>query len=60
MGKKMVASGNLPAGTVLTPEHIKFKSPGDGMFPDQLHEILGRELKSDVNEDQEFTEDLLG
>ena len=27
MGKKMVASGDLLAGTVLTQEHIKFKSP---------------------------------
>ena len=56
MGKKMVASNDLSKGTVINESHICFKSPGDGLFPDQIELILGRELKHKMHRDQAFTE----
>ena len=55
MGKKMVASSVLTEGTVINEGHICFKSPGDGLFPDQVDLILGRELKHAMHRHQAFT-----
>ena len=40
MGKKIVASRDLPEGTVLTEADIAIKSPGDGLQPYRLPEVL--------------------
>jgi sialic acid synthase len=44
MGKKLVAARNLQAGHVLTEDDVTCKSPGDGLKPYRLAEILGRVL----------------
>ncbi|MFI6067025.1 N-acetylneuraminate synthase family protein [Micromonospora sp. NPDC051227] len=44
MAKKLVASRDLPAGHRLEPCDVAVKSPGDGMRPYQLPEVLGRTL----------------
>jgi N-acetylneuraminate synthase/sialic acid synthase len=44
MAKKLVAARDLPAGHVLEPEDIAMKSPGDGMAPFELANVLGRRL----------------
>jgi N-acetylneuraminate synthase/sialic acid synthase len=59
MGKKLVASHALPAGTVLTLDDIDMKSPGDALFPYHLDDLLGRELAVDVAEDAAITFELL-
>jgi N-acetylneuraminate synthase/sialic acid synthase len=51
MGKKLVAARDLPAGHVLTEQDLAFKSPGDGLWPYQLPEVLGRALTKDLHED---------
>ncbi|MEK9569384.1 MAG: N-acetylneuraminate synthase family protein [Paracoccaceae bacterium] len=56
MGKKLVASNDLSKGTVINESHVCFKSPGDGLFPDQIELILGRELKHEMHRDQAFSE----
>jgi N-acetylneuraminate synthase/sialic acid synthase len=59
MGKKLVASRDLPAGTVLAPADIAMKSPGDALFPYHLDELVGRRLQTDVGEDEAFSFDHL-
>jgi N-acetylneuraminate synthase len=59
MGKKLVASRDLAAGTVLTRSEILMKSPGDALFPYHLEDLLGRELAVDLVADQAFSFDHL-
>ena len=51
MGKKIVASRNLPKGHILSLLDVTIKSPGDGISPDHLSDILGKKLVSSVKED---------
>jgi N-acetylneuraminate synthase/sialic acid synthase len=52
MGKKMVLVRAMPSGAVLTPEDIAFKSPGDGMAPWMIDQVVGKKLKKDMNADE--------
>jgi sialic acid synthase len=46
MGKKLVASRDLPAGHVLTAEDLEAKSPADGGLPPyELERLVGRRLQ---------------
>jgi N-acetylneuraminate synthase/sialic acid synthase len=36
----------------LTPEDIAFKSPGDGMAPWMIDQVVGKKLKKDMNADE--------
>ena len=59
MGKKLVAARPLPAGTVLTPDDLAMKSPGDALFPFHLDDLVGRQLAVDLDEDDALTFDHL-
>jgi N-acetylneuraminate synthase/sialic acid synthase len=59
MGKKLVAARDLPEGRPLTGEDIAIKSPGDGMRPHLLHEVIGRTLRRPLPEDADITPDIL-
>ena len=50
--RSLVASANLPAGTVIAREHVAIKKPGTGLPPDRLEEIIGRRLARPVTADQ--------
>ena len=50
--RSLVASADLPAGTVLAREHVAIKKPGTGLSPDRLDEIVGRRLARAVTTDQ--------
>ncbi len=54
MSKKLVAKQNLPTGQVLTEADIAVKSPGDGLPPYELHNILGKTLKRPLAEDEDI------
>ena len=60
MGKKLVASGPLPAGHVLTAKDIVFKSPGDGTAPYFLDFFLGKKLMTALNEDDDIKFESVG
>jgi N-acetylneuraminate synthase/sialic acid synthase len=60
MGKKLVAARDLPAGHVLTAGDVAIKSPGDGLAPFHLDQILGQALTRDVRADQSLTLELVG
>lgn len=50
--KSIVAARALPAGTVLTPEHLALKKPGTGMPPQQLGSLIGKTLRCDIEGDE--------
>ena len=57
--RSLVAASDLPAGTVLTREHLAIKKPGTGLPPAQLDATIGRTLARAVTRDQVLTgEDL--
>jgi len=50
--RSLVAREALPAGTVLTRDHLAIKKPGTGLSPDRLEEVVGRRLRRPVEADQ--------
>jgi N-acetylneuraminate synthase/sialic acid synthase len=60
MGKKLVAARDLPAGHVLSAADVAIKSPGDGLPPFYLDQIMGQALTRDVRADQSLTLELVG
>jgi len=59
MGKKLVARHDISAGQVLEAKDVAMKSPGDGLAPYRLPEVLGRSLVQSLRVDDPITEDLL-
>lgn len=55
MGKKLVAARDLPAGHVLTRKDIALKSPGDGLAPYELDNLLGKTLSRMLQADENLT-----
>ncbi|GAA4064192.1 N-acetylneuraminate synthase family protein [Streptomyces shaanxiensis] len=60
MAKKLVAARDLNPGHVLTVEDIAIKSPGDGLRPYLIDEVLGRPLVAGLSEDDAIQFDDLG
>lgn len=54
MGKKLVAARDLKSGQILTRDDIAIKSPGDGLPPYELENVIGKILQSDLLEDQDI------
>lgn len=55
--KSVVAASDLPAGTVLTREHLLAKKPGTGIPARELPGLLGRSLKRAVARDTLLSND---
>jgi len=55
MGKKIVAAKTLPAGHLLRQEDLALKSPGDGLPPYELENVIGRTLRHPLGEDAALT-----
>jgi sialic acid synthase len=55
MAKKIVAATTLPAGHVLRREDLALKSPGDGLPPYELENVIGRILRHPLGEDVALT-----
>lgn len=59
--RSIIAAEDIPAGTVLTREHLIMKRPGTGVSPTRAEEMIGRRTVRDIEEDQLVTwEDLEG
>ena len=54
MSKKLVAARDLPADHKLTVADIAIKSPGDGLPPYELDNVVGKTLKVSMLEDEDF------
>jgi len=51
MGKKLVAAHSLAVGHVLVEKDIAMKSPGGGLHPYEMENIIGKIVKQHLNED---------
>ena len=54
MAKKIVASKIIKKGTVIESNHLEFKSPGDGLPPYLIYELIGKKLSRDVDYEHTF------
>jgi N-acetylneuraminate synthase/sialic acid synthase len=59
MGKKLVAARDLPPGHVLTMADIAIKSPGDGLPPYCLDQVIGQALVRGLRADETIALDAL-
>lgn len=59
MAKKLVAARDLPAGHLIAETDIAIKSPGDGMRPYLLPQVIGRELCTSLTTDADLRMDHL-
>lgn len=50
MGKMIVASRQLAAGTIVTENMLDFRSPADGLPPSMSKELVGRKLRRSIDE----------
>lgn len=49
--KSLTSIKNIKKGEILTEEMICLKCPGDGLFYEDLHKILGKKAKYDIDTD---------
>ena len=59
MGKSLYAAKNLKTGTVLTAQDVVVKSPGGGVPPYKIDEMIGKRLLVDVLEETPLSFDNL-
>jgi sialic acid synthase len=59
MGKKLVASRDLPAGYTIRSKDIALKSPGDGLPPYEMDKVIGRVTRQELKEDDDITFEML-
>jgi sialic acid synthase len=59
MGKKLVAGRALGVGHVLTEDDVAMKSPGDGLPPHLLDQVVGRTLTRALQPDDNITFEVL-
>lgn len=52
MGKSIVASSNLTKGEILNFKNLNFKSPGGGLSPAIVNELIGKKLSRDLLKDE--------
>lgn len=59
LGKSLIASRDLEVGHELKPEDIKIKSPGQGLSPQRINEVIGKKiLKPKQKDDFIFESDI--
>jgi sialic acid synthase SpsE/sugar phosphate isomerase/epimerase len=54
LAKSLVAATALRKGTILAAQHVKVRSPGQGLSPQHYEELLGRTLQHDLNAEDFF------
>ncbi|MEA3493458.1 MAG: N-acetylneuraminate synthase family protein [Candidatus Margulisiibacteriota bacterium] len=51
MGKSIMLKNDLKKGTVISEELIVYKSPGSGIPPSRIHDVIGKKIKQDLEEE---------
>lgn len=54
LSKSLVAAKKIHKGTIISSEHIKVRSPGQGLSPQNYEALLGRVLQHDMAEEDFF------
>jgi N,N'-diacetyllegionaminate synthase len=57
--RSLVAAVDVPAGTVLGPEHLALKRPGDGVPPEVYFEVIGRRARVDLKADEPVSREMV-
>ena len=52
MGKKIVVNKDLVKGSIINLDDLSFKSPGDGIPPNELEKVLGKKLTKNYKLDE--------
>jgi len=60
LGKSVVAKADIKSGTILKAEHLEIKSPGRGLAPYKLPELIGRKASRDIERGDFFYPSDLG
>jgi N-acetylneuraminate synthase/sialic acid synthase len=60
MAKSLVAARDIPAGTMLSAEHVATKCPGGGLPPYELGRLIGRTVSHPMVTDQPFNWEAVG
>lgn len=53
-GRSVVASRNIPAGTILAVDMLALKRPGTGMMPQEMEKLIGKCTSIDIPRDTLF------
>lgn len=56
LAKSLVAKGDIKAGTTLTEAHIRIISPGKGLQPNRLNDLIGRSVQRHMADGDTFFE----
>jgi sialic acid synthase SpsE len=59
MSKQLVAARDLPSGHVLAKDDVAARSPGGGLTPDRIGEVLGGTLAVPLAMDEAISLDAL-
>ncbi|HOC91526.1 MAG TPA: N-acetylneuraminate synthase family protein [bacterium] len=55
MEKQLVAARDIPSGSVLTAENVAIKSPGGGLPPHELDNVIGKTTVRALKEDESIS-----
>ncbi len=56
LAKSIIAAKDLSSGTVISKDDILIKSPGQGLSPQRIDELIGKTLKRDMKTEDFFFE----
>ena len=54
LSKSLVSSTKIKKGTIITKEDIRVLSPGLGLSPQYMNDLIGRKIKRDMHEEDYF------
>jgi len=54
LAKSLVANSDLKKGMVISADHIKIRSPGQGLSPQKFEELIGKTLQRDIADEEYF------
>jgi sialic acid synthase SpsE/sugar phosphate isomerase/epimerase len=54
LAKSIVAASKLAKGTVINSNHLKIRSPGQGLSAQNMNQLIGMKLKRDMSEEDYF------
>ena len=57
LGKSIIATVDIPRGTLITKRHLDIKSPGQGLSPSLIDKVIGREVTQDIAANEFITMD---
>ena len=60
LAKSLVAATAISKGTTITKDMLMAKSPGKGLSPQRLFELVGRAANRDIHQDEAFVEEDIG